>query len=211
MRMMGMVIGGAALVAVVGGFFAAAPVDAQQTANPVVVVNMAQIQAQSTAFADLRQKLKTVVEQQSNAFASQNGALKTQIETEARNLRPRLQGKTEQQIMADPVLKQAFEAQARREQDFGQKAELFRLSVQQTQATAERQILTLLDPVVGEVMTQRGATIVLERSSVMKAAPGVDVTNDVVARFNQRQPAAPVVAWTPVQLQQQPAAAPAKK
>jgi outer membrane protein len=210
MRIVGVMIGGLALAAVAGGFFMAAPVDAQQTASPVVVVNMAQIQSQSTAFADLRQKLKTVVEQQSNAFSSQNGALKTQIETEARNLRPRLQGKTEQQILADPALKQAYEAQARREQDFGQKAELFRLSVQQTQANAERQILTLLDPVVGEVMTQRGATVVLERSSVMKAVPGVDVTNDVVARFNQRQPAAPVVAWSPVQLQQAPAA-PAKK
>jgi outer membrane protein len=210
MQKMGMVVAGVALLGVAAGFLAAAPVDAQTGGGPVLIVNMKQVQAQGTAFADLNAKLKAEVERKSAEFASQNGALKMQVENEANALRPRLQGKTQQQILADPALKAAVEAQARREQAYGQKAELFSLSAQNTQARATQNLLNALSPVVDEVMNARGGSVVLEASNVLRSKPTVDVTNEIVQKFNQRQPTSPPVVWQPVQVQQQPAAAPKK-
>lgn len=210
------IIGAAAALAV-GAFGAlsigaaiaqTAPAAAPAVQSQVVVVDFERLRSQATAWADMQQKLKTLVEQKTNEFRTQNQAAATQFETEGRALAPMLQGQTPQQIAANPALKTRVEAQIRRENDLRQKQQLFEYSVQATTQRADQQLMQALDPIIDQIMTQRGALIVVDRSQIAKARSGVDITPDAVARFNAATPRAPQPAWTPVTVGQAPAEAP---
>lgn len=194
----------AAAVAVMLGASGALSVGAAiaQTAapaqSPVIVLDLDRLRSQSTAWADMQQKLKTLVEQKTNEFRTQNQGAATQFENEGRLLAPQLQGMTAQQIAANPALKTRVEAQLRREGELRQKQQLFEYSVQATGRRAEEQLMQALDPVIDQIMTQRGAVIVVERSQIAKARPGVDITQDALTRFNAATRVAPQPVWVPV-------------
>ncbi len=184
--------------------------------SPVVVMDLERLRSQSTAWPDMQQKLKTLVDQKANEFRTQNQAAATQLETEGRALAPLLQGQNPQQIAANPALKTRVEQQIRRENDLKQKQQLFEYSVQATQQRADGALMQALDPIIDQIMTQRGAVIVVDRSQIAKARATVDITQDAVTRFNAATPRAPQPTWVPVTVGQppegggQPKAAPKK-
>jgi outer membrane protein len=180
-----------------------------QTAAPaaqsqVVVIDLDRLRSQATAWADMQQKLKSLVDQKTNEFRTQNQAAATQFETEGRALAPLIQGQTPQQIAANAALKTRVEAQIRRENELRQKQQLFEYSVQATTQRADQQLMQALDPVIDQIMTQRGALIVVDRSQIAKARSSVDITQDAVTRFNSASPRAPQPAWVPVTVGQAP-------
>lgn len=188
--------------AVAGGALGALSVGAalaqSTSASPVVVINLAKVRADAPAWNDMNTKLKTLVDQKSNEFRSQNQSAAQAVETEGRALQPLLQGKTQAQIMADAALKARLENQVRRERELQQKQQLFQYSVQATSERADSLLLELLDPIIGQIMTQRSAVVVLDRSQIAKAVPGVEITQDATTRFNAQHPRAPQPAWVPV-------------
>lgn len=175
--------------------------------SPVVVMDLERLRSQSTAWPDMQQKLKTLIDQKANEFRTQNQAAATQLETEGRALAPLLQGQNPQQIAANPALKTRVEQQIRRENDLKQKQQLFEYSVQATQQRADATLMQALDPIIDQIMTQRGAVIVVDRSQIAKARATVDITQDAVTRFNAATPRAPQPVWVPVTVGQAPAAA----
>jgi Skp family chaperone for outer membrane proteins len=171
---------------------------AQSTQSPVLVLNLQKLRQDAPAWADMNTKLEKLVTQKTNEFRTQNQAAATTVENEARALRPLLQGKTEQQVMADAALKTRFETQVRRERDLAQKQQLFQYSVQATTEAADRQLVSLLDPIVGQIMSQRGAVVVLDQTQIAKANPSVEITQEATTRFNAANPRAPEPRWIPV-------------
>lgn len=189
--------------AIVGGAIGAVSITGAlaQTApapTPVVVINLAKVRADAPAWADMNTKLKTLVDQKSNEFRTQNTSTAQLVESEGRALQPLLQGKTQAQIMADAALKTRLENQVRRERDLQQKQQLFQYSVQATSERADSQLLELLDPIIGQIMTQRGAVVVLDRSQIAKASASVEITQEATTRFNASNPRAPQPTWVPV-------------
>ncbi|KAF0187297.1 MAG: OmpH family outer membrane protein [Hyphomonadaceae bacterium] len=175
--------------------------------SPVIVMDLERLRSQSTAWPDMQQKLKTLVDQKANEFRTQNQAAATQLETEGRALAPLLQGQNPQQIAANPALKTRVEQQIRRENDLKQKQQIFEYSVQATQQRADATLMQALDPIVDQIMTQRGAVIVVDRSQIAKARSTVDITQDAVTRFNAATPRAPQPTWVPVTVGPAPEAA----
>lgn len=173
-----------------------APAPAAQSV--IVVMDLERLRSQATAWADMQQKLKTLVDQKTNEFRSQNQAAATQFETEGRALQPLLQGQSAQQVAANPALKTRVEAQIRRENDLRQKQQLFELSVRATSERADQTLMQALDPVIDQIMTQRGALVVVDRSQIAKARSSVDITQEAVTRFNAASPRAPAATWVPV-------------
>ena len=57
-------------------------------------------------------------------------------------------------------------------------------TVQRNRAYVLQQISAKLDPALSSVMAKRGANVVLDSANVVRAAPGVDVTADVIAALN---------------------------
>ena len=175
--------------------------------SPVVVMDLERLRSQSTAWPDMQQKLKSLVDQKANEFRTQNQAAATQLETEGRALAPLLQGQTPQQVAANPALKTRVEQQIRRENDLKQKQQIFEYSVQATTQRADAALMQALDPVIDQIMTQRGALVVVDRSQIAKARTSVDITQDAVTRFNAATPRAPQPAWVPVTVGPPPEAA----
>ncbi|MEM6680373.1 MAG: OmpH family outer membrane protein [Pseudomonadota bacterium] len=58
---------------------------------------------------------------------------------------------------------------------------------------ARRTLVAALDPILAEVLAERGADMILDMESVLVARPGSDVTDAVLARFNARVPMPRVV------------------
>jgi len=205
-----------AAIALAGGAIGAVGVGAAmaQTATPapaaqsvVVVLDLDRLRSQATAWADMQQKLKTLVDQKTNEFRTQNQALAGQFESEGRLLQPMLQGQTAQQVAANPTLKTRVESQIRRENELRQNQQLFELSVKATSQRADQQLMQSLDPIIDQIMTQRGALIVVDRSQIAKARTSVDITQDAVTRFNAASPRAPAPVWVPVTVGPAPEAA----
>lgn len=188
----------AAIVVGAAGSLSISAAVAQTANSPVLVVNLQKIREESPAWSDMSTKLRTLVEQKTNEFRSQNQAAAQTLQNEGTALRPLLQGKTEAQVNADPALKTRLEAQMRRERDLSQKQQLFEYSVRATTEAADRQLLGLLDPIVDQIMTQRGAVVVMDASQIAKARPAIDITADAQTRFNAANPRAPQPTWVPV-------------
>lgn len=175
--------------------------------SQVIVMDLERLRSQTTAWPDMQQKLKTLIDQKANEFRTQNQAAATQLETEGRALAPLLQGQNPQQVAANPALKARVEQQIRRENDLKQKQQIFEYSVQATQQRADSTLMQALDPIVDQIMTQRGALIVVDRSQIAKARATVDITQDAVTRFNAATPRAPQPTWVPVTVGPAPDAA----
>lgn len=76
-------------------------------------------------------------------------------------------------------------------------------NIQSTQSHVVQQINVQLNPIINQVMTQRGANIALDTNATLARAAALDVTNDVLTALNQRLPS---VSVTPLPQQTAPAA-----
>jgi outer membrane protein len=168
-----------------------------QTANvPFLVIDTAKLSNDAPAFADMQAKVEALVQQKQNEFATQNRAAAEAVAAEGRTLEPLVQGKTEAQLTPD--LRAKLEQFRKRQQDLAVKKRLLDLSTQATAQRAQVQIVNLLDPILGQIMTQRNASAVIDRSSVLKVNPALDITQDATARFNAAHPKAPQPTWASV-------------
>jgi Skp family chaperone for outer membrane proteins len=184
-----------AFTALAGGAFTATSAAAQQ-ATGVIVVDMARIRAQADAYKDLALKLRTVAEQQGATFKTENEAEAKAIDTQLRTLGPSLQGKTPQEIAANPQLKSQYEQLAQRQQALERKQQIFQASLQKTSACAEAALGQLAEPVIDQLMKKNNASVVLSRDVVAMVSPTVDVTQDAIAQLNAKTKTAKVV-WAP--------------
>jgi outer membrane protein len=82
--------------------------------------------------------------------------------------------------------------------------ELARLdqNVQSTRAHIMDQISDRMDPIIVEVMRARSASIAVDKGVTIAISPALDVTNDVLARFNS---AVTSLSVTPLPQQAAPA------
>jgi outer membrane protein len=112
------------------------------------------------------------------------------LQNDQKALGPRFQGKSPQQaleeLQKDQNLAKQYQSYQQRLQAAVEKENLRNQELQVTRDRAINQVLQAADPIVQELLTQRGALIVLERGSVYKMQPAVDITNDVIARLDQR-------------------------
>lgn len=187
--------------AVAGSAFGALSIGAavaQSTSSPILVLNLAKLRNDAPAWTDMNTKLRTLVDQKTNEFRTQNQAAAQAVEAEGRALQPLMAGKTEAQVLADAALKARVETQVRRQRDLEQKRQLFEYSVRATSEAADRQLLGLLDPIVDQIMTTRGAVVVLDQSQILKGRPAVEITTEAATRFNAANPRAPQPQWMPV-------------
>jgi hypothetical protein len=58
--------------------------------------------------------------------------------------------------------------------------------IQGGELAARKRYLAEVDNVVHAVMAERGADVVLEKSSVVATANGLDITRDVIARLDKK-------------------------
>jgi outer membrane protein len=159
----------------------------------IAVVDTQRILGTCTACAAANTQIQALVTQAQSRAQALSSPLATEeqaLQTEATRVRALPEGaakNTAGQTLQQRVV--AFQAK----QTAGQ-AELDRLrtNIESTRQNVIRQISEKLNPIVTQVMTQRGANIAMDQQATLAAAKSVDVTDSVLAALNQQLPSVTV-------------------
>ncbi len=161
---------------------AAQPVAAQTTT--VVVIDDARILSESRAGQDIQAKLRNIETQINNELDPTRRSLQTDEEA----IQSRVQGKTPEQVAADEALMTQLQGFERKRNEFAQQ----RAQVSQEFALTERKALfdfnAALEPVIMEVVSERNAQLVLQKSQVVFSSDAIDVTQLVISKLDARTP-----------------------
>lgn len=175
-----------AVVMMVVGLAVAAPVQeaaAQAAQSQIVVLNTQRLMSDSAAGRSLSQQLGAIQQQVVSELANEERAIR---EEEAR-LQQAAAGLTRDQLLSNGTLTSQMAANDRRLQALQQRAAASERDLQYTELVALRDFNAQLGPIVDEVMASRGALFVLSSGAIVRSsASGVDITDAVIARLDQR-------------------------
>ncbi len=175
-------IAGAAVLAVSGFTVGAAlsgSAEAQNNAKaPVIlIVDRAQVIAQSKAGKTIPDQAEKVKQSVSKELEGEAEKLKKEIEDFQKN----------QSLMSDEVRQQKQQELAVKQQyGLPQRAQIMEQAFIAAVQNAETKILVESRPILKEIVDKRGATILLDRSAVMYASPETDITQEVIAAIDKK-------------------------
>ena len=198
----------AATFAVPATLVYAAPAAAQaKLPTPVIaVIDTEKVVNECNACKAASQQLQAQANQ-IKAFADQlGGPLQTEgqaLDTAFRAANGKPDAALQTRITAFQGKQQSAQSQVQAQQE----------TFQRNAAFVREQIVTALKPVIDQVSQQRGATMTMDRGSVLFVTPAVDITDGVLAGLNAKLQAVNVVAPPPAPQGQAaaPGAAPTQK
>ncbi len=189
----------------------AVPAMAQQLPPAVIVLVDQQEMIDGSAAA----KAATVeLKPKADTLQARVNTLRTTLGSEEKTLRDTQPGQG-----APPAAITAWQTKVRdfqtRQQQAEQEVQRRQAEIQASQQWIVKQINDAAQPIIGQIMRERGASIAMEERSTIQHTPGIDITADVLARLDKAlpkvsitPPAAPAAA-APAAAPAAPAAAPA--
>jgi len=160
-------------------FLVPAAASAQALAAPVVaIVDIQRAQTQCNAC----KTALTQLESQLAGLRALQASLETPLRTEAAALQTA--GQALNGRPADAALQARATAFQKKQSDAQNQLAAREAGFQRNRAHVLQQINTKLEPAVASVFTRRGASVMLDASQVIRSAPGLDVTTDVIAALN---------------------------
>lgn len=167
---------------------ALAPVASAQGTN-VVVIDRLQIVAQSKAGQDIRTKIQSIE-------ASMQAELQpaaTKLQNDGTAIETKTQGMTPEAMRADAALRTEVEAYARQANEFNRDRQIAAQELALTERQALAEFNAALVPVLREVVAERGANIILDKSSLVFVDDATDVTASVITKLDAASPTINVV------------------
>jgi Skp family chaperone for outer membrane proteins len=153
----------------------------------VIVIDMARVMREAKA----AQALRTVEVDERRALREELDALKLRLERE----------EAEMVELRRALPKDEFDLRVR---DFDQRVRAARRGAQESAAALQARFTEALraleaaaGPVIDAVMAERRAAVALDRRAVLRVSPGVEATDDVIARLDAAQPPERVEALIP--------------
>lgn len=170
--------------------FVSAPVLAQQLPAAVIVtVDRQEMIANSAAAKAAQAELKP----KADALGARLNQLRTALGAEEKTLRD-----TQPPQGSAPAVIQAWQAKVRdfdaRRQQADQELQRRQQELQQSEQWVVKQINDGAQPVISQIMRERGANIAVDEQVTIQHAAAVDITADVIARLDK---ALPRVSTTP--------------
>ena len=162
----------------------------------VAVVDLQKITSECNACKTASAALRGQV----TAFQNREKALAAPLETEAKAIQAAVDALGGKQ--PDAALQARAKAFQTKQQSAQQELARQQDQLQRNQAYIRQQIVAKLGPIYQQVMTRRGANVMVETGTTLAASSSVDVTNDVLAALNTAMPT--ISATAPAQTQQQP-------
>ena len=157
-------------------FLVPAAASAQALAAPIIaIVDIQRAQTQCNAC----KTALTQLEGQLNGLRSLQNTLETQIRTEATAIETAAAALGTRP--ADAALQARATALQKKTSDARNQLAARQQGFERNRAQVLQQINTRLEPVVASVFARRGASVMLDTSQVIRSAPGLDVTADVLA------------------------------
>jgi Skp family chaperone for outer membrane proteins len=169
------------LFAAAAAAFFAVPTVAAAQALPAPVVAVVDVQKAMTTCNACKTALGQL-EAQLKGLKTLQTSLQAPLQTEARALQTAanaLNGKP-----ADAALSARVEAFEKKQADAQRQLQTREQAFQRNRSFVLQQINTKMEPVLTSVLARRNATVMLDAGTVIRFAPAIDVTNDVVAGLN---------------------------
>ncbi len=178
-----------AAVAVSFGTVALAVPVASAQGTKVIIIDQGKIMRDSAAGKDIQTKVKNIesaIERELKPTADSLNAEGQTIEAKTKNMTP-------EAMRADAALKTQVTAYARKAQEFNIKRQIAGQELSLTERKAWSDFFVALRPILQEVVTERGAQVMLDRSDVTYADPAIDATALVISKMNSKVPTISVV------------------
>jgi Skp family chaperone for outer membrane proteins len=162
-----------------------APTAASAQAMPAAVIAVVDLE-KVTASCNACKTANAALQGQVNALKSRQQALAGPLNTEGKSIdaaAKALNGKAPDAALQARA--KAYQTKLQQAQDeIGRQEDQIRRNT----AYIQKQIMDKLGPIYQQVMTRRGANIMLETGSTLATSNSVDVTNDVLAALNTALP-----------------------
>lgn len=160
-----------------GAFVSNAEAQSAQRAPVILIVDRAQIVSQTKAGKTIPGQAEEVKKSVEKELTAEADKLKKDIESFQKNA----------SLMSDEVRQQTEQELAGRYQvGLPQRVQIMEQAFSAAVQTAQAKILVESQPILKEIVEKRGATILLDRSAVMYAAPETDVTQEVIAALDKK-------------------------
>ncbi|HAQ36636.1 MAG: outer membrane chaperone Skp [Maricaulis sp.] len=185
-----------AVAAVLAASFAPA-----QAQTNVLIMNEERIVAESQVGQHIGTRMQAIRAE----MDAELQALLTPIQEENERLNAETASLTPEAIQARPDLMQRIQALNTQAQQAEALRQRLAQELQATQRQAMRPVLEALQAILQEVVTERGAQILIDRSAVVYADPSIDISDSAIERLNQRLPTTAVNRVRLPQGEQQPA------
>jgi outer membrane protein len=177
-----------AIALVIAPIVVSAPIASAQ-GTVVMVIDEGQILGNSKAGKDMFTKLKNIENQINVELKTPRDAL----EADRKTLATKLEGKTQEAVMADAALVTQIENFQKKANEFAAK----RQTLSQEYAATEQKALVdfnkALEPVLLEVVKEKGAQLVMSKGQAVFTADAIDGSPAIIAKLDQKTPAITVV------------------
>jgi Skp family chaperone for outer membrane proteins len=187
------------LAGLAAGLLLAAPVPvAAQQLSPavIVIVDLDRVVNESAA----GKAAATELQARATTLNNRRNALAQQLQTDAEAIQQGQQNKT----LAGPALEARVKAFQDKENAANAELQRGQEDLARSQQYVVQQINTAAQPIITQIMREKGASIALAERATIQHSGSLNITNDVLARLNA---ALPKVSTTPPP-PQQPAAQP---
>lgn len=151
-----------------------------------VVINYQRVASESVLGRDMQAKIAALGQQFSNE-AQALAPEEQSIQQEAQRLAQATRNMTAQQIQNSSTLAPQVQQFQQRRQQFEGRANALRGDLECSNLIAMRDFRNQLEPIVRQVMQQRGAGIVIDTSNASIYAEQFDITSAVIQQLDQNQ------------------------
>lgn len=181
--MMKKIATGAGVFALVtAGFIGGAMIDrveaqSKEKAPVILIVDRARLVNQSAAGKTIPDQAKSVQDAVRKELEAEAAKLKADVEKYQKNA----------SLMSDEVRQKTEQELAARQQIIlPQQAQIMEQAFAAAVEGAQAKVLIGSQPILKDIVDKRGATILLDRSAVMYAAPETDVTQEVLSALDKK-------------------------
>jgi outer membrane protein len=150
--------------------------EAQVTIPVILVINRAQLLNESEAG-------KNVAEQAETLRETIAGELKVDFDTLNKEQEELI---AQQAVLAQDVLQQRVEKLRVKQQDFQIEQEIKNREYQASVAKATNEIGKVLEPILADIIRERSATMLIDKSMLIYSTPDIEVTAEAMKRLNEK-------------------------
>jgi Skp family chaperone for outer membrane proteins len=187
---------------------AAAPTAAisqpRASAATILVVDTNRVLRECTACV----AASTALRAQETAFQQRGQALAAPIQAEQQSIQQALQAASAltgtARTNAENALRPRIQSLQQRQQTAEQELRNLQQNFESTRVNVSLQLNQRLQPIYTQIMTARGANLVISTDARLASAPALDITSEVLAQLNRQVPSVSITPLPPQQGAAQP-------
>lgn len=164
------------------------PVAHAQGTN-VVVIDQSRIMRESAGGKDIISKVNAIEQ----SMASELKPTQDSLASEGQSLEAKTANMSMEAIAADDALSNEVRDYARKAQEFNRQRKIAAAELQATERKAWSDFFSAMQPVLQEVVTEKNADVMFDRSDAIYAAASIDATDLVISKMNAKMPTVNVV------------------